>query len=85
MNKYEIIHKIINPTFFQPKKNPTAHLTPANLVSQTQKTAKTIDDAVNTAPKKPSTVNSKDIWHIDEVPDSEMKTQDEVDKRPQPE
>ncbi len=32
-----------------------------------------------------STIVSKDIWHIDEVPDSNVKTHDEVDKRPQPE
>ena len=28
---------------------------------------------------------SKDIWHIDEVPDNNVKIADDVDKRPQPE
>lgn len=28
---------------------------------------------------------SKDIWNIDEVPDSTVKIPDEVDRRPQPE
>ncbi|CAF3017299.1 unnamed protein product [Rotaria sp. Silwood2] len=69
----------------QPKKNATAHLTPASLVSQAQKTAKTIENVNAETPKKPPTVNSKDIWQIDEVPDNSVRIQDEVDKRPQPE
>ncbi|CAF5046068.1 unnamed protein product [Rotaria magnacalcarata] len=35
--------------------------------------------------QEPSNVKSKDIWQIDEVPDSNVKVADEVDKRPQPE
>ncbi|CAF3442966.1 unnamed protein product [Rotaria sp. Silwood1] len=67
------------------KKNPTAHLTPASFVSQTQTTAKTIENVNAETPKKTSTVNSKDIWQIDEVPDNNVQLQDQVDKRPQPE
>ncbi|CAF1226366.1 unnamed protein product [Adineta steineri] len=69
----------------QPKKNTNAHLTPASLVSQAEKTTSTIKDANSTSIKKPSTVNSKDIWQIDEVPNNNVKTHDEVDQRPQPE
>ena len=32
-----------------------------------------------------STVNSKDIWQAEEVPESNVQILDEVDKRPQPE
>ena len=37
--------------YFQPKKNPTAHLTPASFASEAQKTAKTIDNATSEIPK----------------------------------
>ncbi len=50
INKYFILF-VINYSIFQPKKNPAAHLTPANFVSQTQKTAHTIDDAITTSSK----------------------------------
>ncbi|CAF0826281.1 unnamed protein product [Rotaria sordida] len=69
----------------QPKKNATAHFTPASFISQAQKTAKTIENVNAETLKKPSTVNSKDIWQIDEVPDNNIQIQDQVDKRPQPE
>ncbi|CAF3714068.1 unnamed protein product [Rotaria sordida] len=69
----------------QPKKNATAHFTPASFISQAQKTAKTIENVNAETPKKLSTVNSKDIWQIDEVPDNNIQIQDQVDKRPQPE
>jgi pSer/pThr/pTyr-binding forkhead associated (FHA) protein len=35
--------------------------------------------------QEPSTINSKDIWQIDEVPDNNVNIPDQVDKRPQPE
>jgi hypothetical protein len=41
----------VNYVIFQPKKNTTAHLTPASFVSQAKKTAGTIADATSETPK----------------------------------
>lgn len=49
----------LNEIFFQPKKNPTAHLTPASIVPQKQITSQPTQDNVQEIPKS----RSRECYH----------------------
>lgn len=72
-------------SFLKHKAPPRRSKIPMQLLRKVRRAIECTERMPCCVLEEPPTINSKDIWHVDEVPDSGTKIADQMDRRPQPE